>query len=173
MTLTVIALLALFINLDAQRGGRNNLDRPARSGNNLMRMVHRLEIHQKALGITDAQLKEIKGLGETLAEKNVQLENKGNLLELDLGKLMSQDKKDYDKIQGTMNKLAEIRTERRINGLKAHDAVAKILTPEQMEKLRLERRGLKNDRQGRRNDRSPMNGRKSQRGSGYPGMGRN
>lgn len=159
LTIALIAGLFLIINLGAQQFGRNE-GRRGSKGKNQMRMVRILENNQKKLGITDAQLKEIKGLHESMAEKNVQLENKANLLDLELSKLMNQDKKEYEKIKSTMNQLSEIRTERRINGLKTHDSVMRILSPEQLEKIRSEFQGFMMNHQRQNKDR-PMRSHKN------------
>lgn len=155
MMIVAIALLAMLFNLDAARRGSGQ-GFMGQKGPDGMRMLRMIEVHGDALGLTDKQKTEIKELCSANAEQAVALQNKNNLLKVELGKLMLQEKRDYAQIKTLMNQMGENRTELHIISLKNRDKMLRLLTPEQ-QKILTERMGPRMGR-GQRGNRGPGRG---------------
>ncbi len=164
MMIVLIGILTLILNIDAARQGRGR-GYDGHKGPDGMRMMRMIEMHGETLGLSDQQKKEITTLCTANAEHQVALTNKNNLLQLEMDKLMSAEKRDYAKIKTIMNQMGENRVEKRLNSLKIREKMMTVLTPEQR-KLMAEQFGSRMGREHRFNrsgkkGRMPMGGRQN------------
>lgn len=112
------------------------------------RILMVLKAKQEELSITDEQLDKIKNLQLKQEEKMVAHKNKMNELQLEMKKLMVEETKDYEKIQGVLSKISDSRNQQFIARLKHKEEVHDVLTPEQREALK--EAAKDRQRQGRR-----------------------
>ena len=108
------------------------------------RILMILKAKQEELNITDEQLEKIKNLQFKQEEVMVANKNKMNELRLEVKKLMLDETRDYEKIQGVLSKISASRNEMFVTRLKHKEEVHAVLTPEQKEALKalaIDRRG--------------------------------
>lgn len=126
-----------------------------------------LKAQQKELNITDSQLGEIENFVSMFEEKMVLVKNEGNLLHLELSKLMKdKENHDYGKIHDALSKVSGNRNAIFIESLKLRDGIENILTPEQREAIKELRGDRHRDRRShaRRNNRGMQRGQRGHRG---------
>ncbi len=101
-----------------------------------MRLYRVLSLYKDKLNVTDNQLEKIKSLGFYLEEKQVKLTNANRTLRLKLREELANEKVNYNAVKEIMSKISQNRTELFIERLKAKEEIKKILTPEQLSKIR-------------------------------------
>lgn len=102
----------------------------------LTRVYMMLKAKQKDFNISDKQLDQIKTKAFAFEEKIIPIESKNKLHRLELKKLMTAEKKDYEKISTVLAKISENRRTIMIEGMKAKDAIDGILTPGQRDAIK-------------------------------------
>lgn len=138
LTLAVIFfVLVLFVASSFAQPHRQMMRGKRTFDRSQSRILAVLKANQEELGITDDQIEKIKNLGFSFQEKAIKMKNEGDLLRLELQKLMQdRDNLDYDKIKAVLSKSSAFRQEMFIERLKLKDEINSILTPEQREALK-------------------------------------
>ena len=137
LTLAVIfSVLVLFVASSFAQPQRQMMRGKRTFDRSHNRILAVLKANQEELNITDDQIDKIKNLGFSFQEKAIKMKNEGDLLRLELQKLMDRDNLDYDKIKAVLSKSSAFRQEMFIERLKLKDEINNILTPEQREALK-------------------------------------
>ncbi len=164
----IIAILIMFtLGLAAQQGQREFMGKGSRNsmrmmgpGQGLDNLLKILNENQEKLKISDTQMEEIEKTLLAFEEKQVKLQNKANIQQLEMKKLMMQESKDYKKIKIALTQISDTRNDLLIIGMQARDAVKNILSAEQQEALK------KIMRRKSRRPGTTMRGRRSMMGGG-------
>jgi len=117
--------------------------------------LQRLLRYQKDLGLSEEQRARIKAIATDYAKTRIREEADFKLAEVDVRRLVHDQKADLSAIETAMKKSESTHTALRLDGVKALRAAAAVLTPEQREKwraIRMERHG------GGRHAESPRSG---------------
>ncbi len=101
-----------------------------------MRLYRMLSLYKDKLNVTDDQLTKLKSLAFYIEEKQVKLTNANRTLRLKLREELSAENINYKVVKDIMGKISQNRSELFIERLKARDEIKKILTDEQLTKIR-------------------------------------
>jgi len=101
-----------------------------------LRLYNMLKMQKDQFNITDDQLNKLKSLSFYFEEKKTKLTNENRTLRLKLKEELANTKINYQNVRNIMDKMSKNRTELFIEGLKAKEEINKILTPEQLTKIR-------------------------------------
>ncbi len=88
------------------------------------------------LKITDTQLNSLKSIAYSNLEKVTKIRNEISQLRIELQKLFDDTTHNYSKISEVMKKISDKRVELFMENLKAKDSALKVLTDEQIEKIK-------------------------------------
>ena len=149
----VLVMMVFSMTLAAQpfmgeRRGRHGMTGPSPT-----RIYALLKEKQRDFNITDSQLEQIKNHVFALEEKLIPLESKNKLHQLELKKLLMNEKKDYKKISEVFSQISANRQAIFIEGMKAKDVIHSILTPEQRDAIKEARQNRFRDRMSPRQER--------------------
>ncbi len=123
------------------------------AGSHSPMMLYRvLKNRKQELKVTDNQLNKIKELAFNWEKEMINYRASNASLRLELKKLLSAEKPDYNKIKNLMNKIGAAKTDFFINRLKVKDQIKTILTKEQLDKLAKMRKNLMMNRFKRKRD---------------------
>ncbi len=137
-----VLLIFLSVGVLAQgfhRGNQNGSKMMERGRHHFMsplRMYKMLKMHRDKLNITDDQLNKIKSLSFYLEEKKTKLKNENRLLKVKLQEELDNTNINYNNVRSILDKMSQNRTALFIEGLKVKKEIEKILTPEQLSKIR-------------------------------------
>src|SRR3989454_12173720 len=98
--------------------------------------LHRLLRHGKDVGLSQEQRAKIKAITTDYTKTRIREEADLKLAEVDVRRLVHDQKADLSAIETAMKKSESTHTALRLDGVKALRAVAAALTPEQREKWR-------------------------------------
>ncbi len=137
-----VLLVFLSVGVFSQGFGRGNQHNPKMmrgSGHQFMsplRLYNMLKFQKDTFNITDEQLNKLKSLSFYLEEKKTKLTNENRTLRLKLREELSNTTVNYQNVRNILDKISKNRSELFIERLKAKDEITKILTPEQLTKIR-------------------------------------
>ena len=112
--------------------------------------LQRLLRYQKDLGLSEEQRARIKAIATDYAKTRIREEADFKLAEVDVRRLVHDQKADLSAIEAAMKKSESAHTVLRLEGVKALRAAAAVLTPEQREKWRASRMERHEEKQGER-----------------------
>ncbi len=101
-----------------------------------MGLYKMLSLYKDKLNVTDDQLAKLKSLAFYLEKKKVKLTNANRELKLKLKEELAAKNINYNNVRDIMSKISQNRTSLFIEGLKAKQEVKKILTSEQLTKIK-------------------------------------
>ena len=93
------------------------------------------EMMVEHLDLTEAQQEAMMNIRAENQAANMELSKESRILENELEGELLKDEPSQDKVLDLNNKLGELRTERRANGLKTRLEIRKQLTPEQRDQM--------------------------------------
>jgi Spy/CpxP family protein refolding chaperone len=89
----------------------------------------------ESLNLSREQMIELRKINLSYQKEKLELKNEIQLSQLEIKELLLDEELDLIKIRSEFQKIADLETEMKMNGLKTYLATKEILTPEQQEKL--------------------------------------
>ncbi len=150
MIVTLITMLSVNVFADGRGGrfhgerGKGFHHRKGRHGG-----FHNLERMKELLSLNDSQVKKIAALNLNHKKKMLELIEKAAPKEIQLRRLLLEDKVDLSKVESLLKEISELRFQMRFNKIKHRLEIRNLLTDEQKMKLR-SMRGKMRGKMGRR-----------------------
>ncbi len=156
----VIILVLSALQILAQPQMMRRPGRPGLGHKGSMRIYMVLKTNQKALNISQQQLKKIQSQVISNEKNTIQSRNKLQLLQLEIKKLrMNEEEVNFEKLKSLILNVSTVRTNMIIKRMKLRNNIMKLLTKEQQEKLKeLRMEKFKRFRRGRFNRESNFSG---------------
>jgi len=88
------------------------------------------------LELTDEQVASLKKIKMSFAKANIQRDADLKIAELELKELLGADKMDMSRVEKKIKSMANMKAEKKISHLKAFEAAKKVLTEEQLGKMK-------------------------------------